>query len=104
MPKAIATKDWGSMVMEAHMKGYITKANLNGLLNLLPTMEATFDGTMSSVNRMTEQLMDAVKAFQLTIPTDGSISEGVGNQILIEMVKTGFALIRKVMGLVEGAI
>lgn len=103
MSKALMTKDWSDMVMEAHMKGYVTKTQLTSLVNLLPTMEATFDGTMDSITRMTEQLMDAVKAFQFTIPTDGSISEGVGNQVLIEMVKTGSALIRKVMGLVEGA-
>jgi len=104
MSKALMTKDWSDIVMEAHMKGYITKTNLNTLLSLLPTMEATFDGTMDSVYRMTEKLMEYVKNFQMTLPTDGSIAEAVGNQILIEMVKTGGALIRKAMGLVEGAI
>ena len=103
MSKAMMTKDWSNLMMEAHMKGYITKTNLNTLLNLLPTMKATFDGTLGSIIEMTEQLRDAVYAFQLTIPTDGSMAEGACNQILIEMVKTGSALIRKVMGLVEGA-
>ena len=104
MSKALMTKDWSDMVMEAHMKGFITKTNFNSLLSLLPTMKATFNGTMESVIEMTEQLRDAAMAFQRTIPNDGSIAEGVGNQVLIEMVKTGGALIRKVMGLVEGAI
>ena len=101
--KALQTKDWASLVMAAHMSGYITKVQLKSLLNLLPDMEAAFDGTMSSIVKMTEKLMDEVKKFKQTIPTDGSIAEGVGNQILIEMVKTGSALIRKVSGLMEGA-
>jgi hypothetical protein len=103
MSKAMITKDWANMVMNAHMSGYITKTQLKSLLSLLPNMEATFDGTMSSVSKMTEKLMESVKDFQKTIPTDGTITEGVGNQVLIEMVKTGGALIRKVAGLMEGA-
>jgi hypothetical protein len=101
--KALMTKDWSTMVMNAHMSGYITKTQLNSLENLLPSMEKTFDGTMSSISKMTLQLMKSVKEFQKMIPTDGSMGEGVGNQVLIEMVKTGSALIRKVSGLMEGA-
>jgi len=104
MAKSLMTKDWSNMVMEAHMKGFIIKTNLNTLLSLLPTMKVTFNGTMESVIEMTEQLRDAVMAFQLTIPNDGSMSEAACNQLLVEMIKTGSALIRKVMGLVEGAI
>jgi len=103
MSKALMTKDWPDMVIEAHMKGYITKTHLKSLLSLLPDMETTFDGTMDSVYRMTEKLMEHVKNFQMTLPNDGSMAEAVGNQILIEMVKTGGALIRQAMGLVEGA-
>lgn len=104
MSKALQTKDLSSMVMEAYAKGFVTTTNLNILLNLLPKMKATFKGTLESVTEMTEQLRDAVKAFQLTIPNDGSMSEAACNQLLVEMIKTGSALIRKVLGLVEGAI
>lgn len=101
--KALMTKDWSDIVMNAHISGYVTKTQLKTLSNLLPDMESAFDGTMSSIIKMTSQLMEAVKEFQETIPTDGSWGEGVGNQVLIEMVKNGSALIRKVSGLMEGA-
>lgn len=103
MAKSMMTKDWADRLMDAYMDGYITKAQLKSLSNLLPDMESAFDGTMSSITKMTEKLMESVKEFQKTIPTDGNMTEGVGNQVLIEMVKTGSALIRKVSGLMEGA-
>ena len=103
MARALMSKDWGDLVMEAHMKGYITRTQLKSLVNLLPEMKAAFNGTMESVKEMMETLRDATIAFQATIPTDGSMAEAAGNQLMVEMVKTGSALIRKVLGLVEGA-
>ena len=101
---ALSTKSWTDMVMKAHMQGYILKTQLKSLLSLLPEMEKAFDGTMVSVKTMYSKLMSAVADFQKSIPTDGSIAETVGNQILIEMVKTGSAVINKSMGLIQGAL
>lgn len=104
MSKAIATKDWSDMVIEAHAKGYVTKTNLKTLSTLLPEMKTTFNGALDAVYEMTEDLIKAVENIQTILPTDGSMAEGAGSQALIEMVKTGSAMIRKVTGIVEGAI
>ena len=102
--KAIQTKDWTSRLMDAYMDGCITRTRLKTLSNTLPEVEAAFGGTMSSIFKMTEQLIEGVKKLQETIPDDGSLNEGAGNQAVIEAVKTGSAAIRKMSGLMEDSI
>ena len=67
-------------------------------------MKTAFSETMSAVYDMTDDLIVNVESLQSRLPTDGTIAEGAGSQALIELVKTGSALIRKVTGLVEEAL
>ena len=106
MPKALQTKDWASVmskVMDAHMVGYITRTKLKSVSSTLPEIKAIIDETMDFVFEATSKLMEGVQEFQETLPTDGSIAEGAGNEAVIQTVRTGTTLIRKGVGLMEGA-
>ena len=101
--KALQTKDWSTRVMDAYMDGYVTQTKLKSVSKALPEIEATIDETMNFVFKATSKLMKGVKEFQKMLPTDGSITEGAGNEAVIETVRTGTTLIRKAVGLMEGA-
>ena len=104
MAKAVMTKDLGTMIMEAHAKNFVTRTNLKGMVKLIPDMKTAFSEAMSAIYEMTDDLIVNVESLQTRLPTDGSMAEGAGSQAMIELVKTGSAMIRKVTGVVEGAI
>ena len=104
MSKSVVTKDLGNMIMGAFAKGFVTRTNLRTLTVMLPEMKTTFSGALDVVYEMTEELIKKVDDLQTIIPTNGSFSEGAASQAMVEMVKTGSAMIRKVTGVVEEAI
>lgn len=104
MAKAVTTKDLGTMVMEAHGENFVTRIKLKGRIKLIPDMKTAFSETMDAVYEMTDDLIVNVESLAARLPTDGSLAEGAGSQALIELVKTGSAMIRQVTGLIEGAI
>lgn len=104
MAKSVTTKDLGTMIMEAHGENFVTRINLKGMVKLIPDMKTAFSEAMSAVYEMTDDLIVNVECLQARLPTDGSLAEGAGSQAMLELVKTGSAMIRKVTGLIEGAI